>query len=83
VGYSSVADNMADRQRYVRDSCTKLRVYGVGQFNCVSEICRRPTLVATVTKNCKFSHKIYINQLVFKIGPRVLHLTESLAVIAS
>jgi len=36
--------------RYVPDSCTNLGVFGVGQFNCVSEICLRPTPVAMVTK---------------------------------
>jgi len=40
----------------------------------------RSTLVAMVTKIWKFPHKITITQLIFKIGPRILHQTWGLGV---
>jgi len=36
-------------------------VFGVRQFNCVSEICVRLTPLAMETKIWKFPHKIYHN----------------------
>jgi len=62
--------------RYHQDSCAKWLVFGVCRFNCVSEICVRPTPVATVTKILKFLHKNYNNSVpTYKIGPRILHQT--------
>jgi len=40
--------------RYVPNSCTNEGVFGVCKFNGISEICLRPTPVATVTKIWKF-----------------------------
>jgi len=48
-------------KRYHPDSCTKYGVFWVRQFNCVSEICVRLTLVVLETKIWKFLRKIYHN----------------------
>ena len=37
-------------RRYVPDYCTNQGVFEDGEFNCVSEICLRPTPVAMATK---------------------------------
>jgi len=48
-------------QKIGYNSDTKQGVFGIGEFNCVSEICLRATCVAMVTKIWKFWQKICYN----------------------
>jgi len=47
--------------RHHQDSCAKYGGFWGCRFNCVSEICVRPTPVAMVTKILKFPHKNHNN----------------------
>jgi len=47
--------------RYHQDSSAKQGVFGVYRFNCVREICIRPTPVVMATKIWKFPHKNHNN----------------------
>ena len=50
LNFNKICNNFACRGDYVPNSCTKHRVFRVGEFNCANKICITLTPVAKVTK---------------------------------
>ena len=55
--------------RYNPDTCTQHGFLRVARFNGVSQTILRPTLVAMVTKNCKFQYKISYKSACVRYNP--------------
>jgi len=56
-------------------SCTRLGVFGIGQFNGFTKIYPRPTLVAMVTKILEFQHKVANYTFRMREKSNILHPT--------